>query len=148
MNATAGGPFTSVAALPAPRPDMDLAEMSGAIWRGKWAVAACAALATVAGLSWGIFGAEPRYRATAVIVLETGADPMLDMAQMLPLVTRDGARVNTELEVLRSTVAGIRAAPPGRPPMSNQRDKPSGSDAVGWKRRAGVAFRARPDKVL
>lgn len=108
MNAVSGGPFTSVAAVTAPRIDitraeMELADMAGAIWRGKWAVGALAALAAAAGLAWGLFGAEPRFRATAVVVLETGADPMLDMAQMLPLVTRDGTRVNTELEVLRST---------------------------------------------
>ncbi len=81
---------------------MDLGEMLLTLWRGKFWVVSAAMIATIAGLIWAIGLADPRFRATAVVVLDGGREPVVEFSDFLPMMTSDATVVNTELEVLRS----------------------------------------------
>ncbi len=105
-------PILPVAPTPTPlfgyppliEPDagMDLGALFGTLWRGKWALSALSVLGAVLGLLWAIGVADPRYRATAVVVLDTGREQVVSFQDFIPSLTGDSTIVNTELEVLRS----------------------------------------------
>ena len=81
---------------------MDLGEMLLTLWRGKFWMVCAAMIAAIAGLVWAIGVADPKFRATAVVVLDGGREPVVEFSDFLPMMTGDATVVNTELEVLRS----------------------------------------------
>lgn len=81
----------------------EFAALFSTLWRGKlWLV-----LSLLLGASVGLYQAlalsDPRYRATAVVVLDGGTDPVVQFTDFLPTMSGDQTIINTELEVLRST---------------------------------------------
>ncbi|MBD3664976.1 polysaccharide biosynthesis tyrosine autokinase [Sulfitobacter sp. TSTF-M16] len=72
------------------------------IWRGKWLIAILSLLFAVAGGYYANVLATPLYRATAVVILQTQQDQIVDLQSVAAGMTGDSTEVNSELEVLRS----------------------------------------------
>ena len=81
---------------------IDLAALFSAIWRGKWIIGFCAMAAVVAGGYYAFVTATPLYRSTAVVILETKQDSIVDLQSVVGGMTGDTSEVNSEVEVLRS----------------------------------------------
>ena len=89
-----------------PHPDdgdsIDLAALAATVWRGKWVIALFATLAVIAGGYYAYVVAVPKYRATAVIILETKQDQVVDLQNVVSGLSGDTSALNSELQVLRS----------------------------------------------
>lgn len=87
----------------APQNDViDLAALSGTLWRGKWIIAATTAAAILLGAYFSFVAAVPLYKSTAVVMLETDQASVVDLKSVVGGLAGDTAEVNSELEVLRS----------------------------------------------
>lgn len=94
--------YKAASVLPDVPDGMDLGEMISTLWRGKWWIAGFGLFTAILAFIWAIGLAQPRYQATAVIVLDGGREPVVDFTDFLPMMSGDATIVNTELEVLRS----------------------------------------------
>lgn len=91
------------AASDAPENDViDLGVLLATLWRGKWLIM----LATCATLSLGVFyafvAAVPLYKSSAVVMLETKQESIVDLQSVVGGLSGDSSEVNSELEVLKS----------------------------------------------
>lgn len=83
--------------------EIDLIQLAGTIWRGKWIVFLCAVLAVLAGGYYAFKIAVPLYPATTTVVLDTRQQQVItDFESILAGGNGSDASVNTELQVLRS----------------------------------------------
>ncbi len=73
-----------------------------ALWRGKWRIAAITALALLLGAAYGLIVAVPKYTSTAVVVLETRQEQVVNFDSVIGGLAPNSSVVNTEVEVLRS----------------------------------------------
>ncbi len=94
---------------PAPAPEqpadddvLDLSALFSAIWRGKWIICVIAILAVLAGGYYAFVAATPLYKSTAVVILETEQQSIVDLQGVVGGLTGDTSEVNSEVEVLRS----------------------------------------------
>ncbi len=76
--------------------------MLSVIWRGKWIIAACAALALLVGGYYAYVLAVPKYRSTATLALELRNEQIVDIESVFSGVSGEQSAINTELEVIRS----------------------------------------------
>lgn len=89
----------------APRADddeIDLVALVAAIWRGKWIVAACAAVALLLGGYYAFVAAVPKFQSTATLALDLRNEQIIDIESVFSGVSGEQSAINTELEVLRS----------------------------------------------
>ena len=92
----------------AKRPDdfdddsINLAEMVGTLWRGKWLIVLVAALFTVAAGNYAYRVAIPSYQARTQMVLIFDQSPLIDIASAVTGVSSDNPSINTQMEIIRS----------------------------------------------
>jgi len=102
----AANPISSpVPAAPQPTDDddvIDLGALFSAIWRGKWVIGIITTLAIFFGGYYAFVTAVPLYRSTAVVILETKQDSIVDLQSVVGGMTGDTSEVNSEVEVMRS----------------------------------------------
>ncbi len=81
---------------------IDLGALLATLWRGKWLIL----LVTCATLSLGVFyafvAAVPLYKSSAVVMLETKQESIVDLQSVVGGLSGDSSEVNSELEVLKS----------------------------------------------
>lgn len=86
---------------------IDISALFGTLWRGKLLIASVVALAVLAGGYYAYIAATPLYRATAVVILETKQESIVDLQSVLGGMSGDTSEVNSEVEVFKSrTLAG------------------------------------------
>ncbi|MFQ5624353.1 MAG: GumC family protein, partial [Paracoccaceae bacterium] len=95
------GPPYSVLSGPG-LPAFDMAEVAAALWREKWRVAGVLAAALAACAAYLFAIATPRYAATAVVMLNTRQESVVDLESVMSGLSSDLATINTEIEVMRS----------------------------------------------
>jgi capsular exopolysaccharide synthesis family protein len=82
--------------------EIDLMALLGALWRGKWIIAGCAALLMVIGGYYAFWVAVPKYRATAQLALQIRNERVVDLESVVSGVSTETSAINTEMEVIRS----------------------------------------------
>ena len=82
---------------------IDLGALYNTIWRGKWLIALITALAVLAGGYYAFGLAVPKYRSTAVVILEPQQSSIVAFDSVVPGLTGDTSEVNYEVEVLSSS---------------------------------------------
>ena len=100
MNAESGrlGPHMQAAAAEI----VDFSGLFATLWRGRWRVLLAGLAGAALGAAWLVLLAVPGYRASAVVVLQPGSEPGLDISTVLPGLAGESSAVNTEIEILRS----------------------------------------------
>ena len=81
---------------------LDLSALMGTLWRGKWIVALTTVLALLLGGYYAFVAATPQFRSSAVVMLETNQESVVDLQSVVGGLAGDTAEINSELEVLRS----------------------------------------------
>jgi succinoglycan biosynthesis transport protein ExoP len=81
---------------------IDLGQLFATIWRGKWIIGLVTTLAILAGGYYAFVAAVPLFRSTAVVMLETKQESIVDLQSVVGGLTGDTSEVNSEVEVLRS----------------------------------------------
>jgi len=81
---------------------IDLGQLFATIWRGKWIIGLITTLAILAGGYYAFVKAVPLFRSTAVVMLETKQESIVDLQSVVGGLTGDTSEVNSEVEVLRS----------------------------------------------
>lgn len=81
---------------------VDIGELVSTIWRGKWVIAGLAAISVLIGGYYAYVMATPLFRSTAVVMLETRQESVVDLQAVVGGMTGDMSEVNSELEVLQS----------------------------------------------
>ena len=81
---------------------IDLGALIGTLWRGKLIIAAVTLIFMLLAGYYAYGVAVPTYRSTAVVVLETKEDSIVDLQAVVGGFSGDSTEVNTEVEVLRS----------------------------------------------
>ena len=99
MNAETG---PLVQAPPAGAEIVDFSALLATLWRARLRLLMAALLGGVLGAAWLAFLAVPGYRASAMVVLQAGGEPMPDLSAVLPGLGADSSAVNTEIEILRA----------------------------------------------
>lgn len=94
MNQPVGGQATS--------DEIDLAEILRTVWRGKFWIGLCAAVALLLGFWYAFFVATPIYTASSLVALETQQKQTIDIESVVAGVGGDQSSINTEVEVIRS----------------------------------------------
>lgn len=91
---------------PEPEPqddsDIDIFEIVATLWRGKWIILACAAIAVLIGAYKAYVQMAPTYRAAASVVLQVRNQQIVDIQSVMSGVSTDWYEINTELEVITS----------------------------------------------
>ncbi|SIT06040.1 capsular exopolysaccharide family [Roseivivax lentus] len=77
-------------------------ELAGTLWRGKWVIALCAAVAILIGGVYAYVIAVPKYSASTTLAIQLQAPPIVDIEAVVSGVSTEDASLNTELEVIRS----------------------------------------------
>ncbi|WP_180887983.1 polysaccharide biosynthesis tyrosine autokinase [Ruegeria sp. THAF57] len=97
--------FNSVRGTVAETPDddiLDLGALLGTLWRGKWIIALATAVTVLLGAYYSFVAAVPMYRSSAVVMLETKQESVIDLQSVVGGLAGDTTEVNSELEVLKS----------------------------------------------
>ncbi|AZV79331.1 polysaccharide biosynthesis tyrosine autokinase [Parasedimentitalea marina] len=81
---------------------IDLGQLFATLWRGKWIIALITTLAVLAGGYYAFVTAVPLFRSTAVVMLETKQQSIVDLESVVGGLTGDSSEINSEVEVLRS----------------------------------------------
>ena len=81
---------------------IDLGALIGTLWRGKLIIAAVTLIFMLLAGYYAYGVAVPTYRSTAVVVLDTKEDSIVDLQAVVGGFSGDSTEVNTEVEVLRS----------------------------------------------
>lgn len=81
---------------------IDLGALIGTLWRGKLIIAAVTMIFMLLAGYYAYGVAVPTYRSTAVVVLDTKEDSIVDLQAVVGGFSGDSTEVNTEVEVLRS----------------------------------------------
>ena len=72
---------------------IDLGALFATIWRGKWLIALGVALAILIGGYYAYVVATPMYRSTAVVILETNQDQIVDLQSVVGGLSGDTSEV-------------------------------------------------------
>jgi len=81
---------------------VDLSALLRTLWRGKWLITLTAALVIALGGIYAFVVAVPLYKSSAVVMLETNQQSVVDLQSVVGGLAGDTTEVNSELEVLRS----------------------------------------------
>jgi succinoglycan biosynthesis transport protein ExoP len=81
---------------------VDLRDLALTLWRGKWLILAAVVLSMTAAGLYTSFVATPLYRASAVVMLETREEQVVDLEGVMSGLSGDAVTINSEVEVLRS----------------------------------------------
>ena len=81
---------------------IDLGALFSTLWRGKWLIALGVLVALLIGGYYAYIAATPLYRSTAVVILETNQDQIVDLQSVVGGLSGDTSEVNSEVEVLRA----------------------------------------------
>ncbi|MGV6839096.1 MAG: GumC family protein [Planktomarina sp.] len=92
----------SVSSLSSGADEIDLGQLFQTLWRGKWWIALCAAVAVFIGGYYATRVAIPEYTAHAVVAFESRENQVVDLQNVMSGLGGDQATINTEVEVLRS----------------------------------------------
>ncbi|WP_372993182.1 GumC family protein [Sulfitobacter sp.] len=82
--------------------ELDLMQLLGLAWRGKWIIAICIAVCLLVSIVYVREIAVPRYQATAKILISQRSAQVIDFESVVSGVSADAAAINTELEIIRS----------------------------------------------
>lgn len=82
--------------------EIDLLQLFGVLWRGKYIITLCALLAVFAGGYYAFEVAVPKYSTTARLALQARDQQVVDLESVISGVSTEQAAINTELEVIRS----------------------------------------------
>lgn len=82
--------------------EIDLAALFATIWRGKWIIILLTTIAVGLGGYYTYFLTTPLYQSTAVVILETKQDQIVDLQSVVGGLSGDTSEVNSEVQVLRS----------------------------------------------
>lgn len=82
--------------------EIDLGQLVGTLWRGKFFIAFCGFVLLLLGGYYAYFKAIPAYTANSVVVLESRQEQVVDLESVMSGLGGDQATVNTEVEVIRS----------------------------------------------
>lgn len=94
---------TDTAAQPTRAQDfLDLLGLARTLWRGKFLITAMVLLCALVGVLYSFVIATPMYRATAVVVLNSREEQVLDIESVVGGLTADAAVMNTEVQVISS----------------------------------------------
>lgn len=96
-----------ISAIPAARgaarsDEIDLGALISTLWRGKLVIALCVLIGIFSGGYYAYIVAEPTYQATAVLMLNSREEQVVDLERVIGGLSSDRVAVNTEVEVLRS----------------------------------------------
>ena len=80
---------------------IDLGALLSTLWRGKFWIALMTFIAILIGGYYAYVVAVPKYRATAVVILETDQQQLLDLQGVESGLSGDASEVNSEVAVLR-----------------------------------------------
>lgn len=100
-DATISGPASRSAAAPG-NAELDLGELLRTLWRGKIWIALCAAVAILLGGYYAFVTAVPVYTSSAVVMLESRKEQVVDLESVMTGLGGDQITINTEVEVIRS----------------------------------------------
>ncbi|WP_435661191.1 GumC family protein [Leisingera caerulea] len=81
---------------------IDLGALFATLWRGKWIMLLAALAAIFLGGLYAFVAAVPQYTSSAVVMLETKQQSVVDLQSVVSGLSGDYAEVNSELEVLQS----------------------------------------------
>ena len=81
---------------------IDLGALLATIWRGKWLIILFTVLSVMAGGYYAYIVATPLFRSTAVVILETNQEQIVDLQSVVGGLSGDTSEVNSEVEVLRA----------------------------------------------
>ena len=81
---------------------INIGALLGTIWRGKWLIALTIIIAIAAGIYYAYVLATPKFRATAVVILKTNQEQIVDLQSVVGGLSGDSSEVNSEVEVLRA----------------------------------------------
>lgn len=81
---------------------IDLGQVLGVLWRGKFLIAAVATACALLGVYFSVFVATPVYRSTSVVILETQPAQIFDLESVVGGLSGESTELNSEVEVLRS----------------------------------------------
>ncbi len=95
---------TQSAARPVQVPDdvLSLGGLAVTLWRGKWILFLAALLTTFLGGYYAYVVAQPLFRSTAVVVLNSRQEQVVDIESVVSGLGSDSTVVNTEVQVLKS----------------------------------------------
>ncbi|MEM7520546.1 MAG: polysaccharide biosynthesis tyrosine autokinase [Pseudomonadota bacterium] len=82
--------------------DVNLTQLFGTLWRGKFLIALCTMVSIAIGVWYGYFYSTPLFTSNAVVALESRQDQVVDIDSVVTGLSGDQATVNTEVEVIRS----------------------------------------------
>lgn len=82
--------------------EIDLMGLLRTLWRGKLWLALCAAVALFLGGYYAFVSAVPSYTSTAVVMLESRKEQVVDLGSVMTGLGGDQVTINTEVEVIRS----------------------------------------------
>lgn len=82
--------------------EIDLAQIVGTLWRGRWVIGTCSALAILVGGYYAYGVAVPKYQARTTLALNVRNEQVVDLESVISGVSTDQSAMNTELEVIRS----------------------------------------------
>ncbi|WP_259400412.1 polysaccharide biosynthesis tyrosine autokinase [Roseovarius sp. SCSIO 43702] len=97
--------FMPASQAPSAVPDsdeIDLRDLARTIWRGKLWIALCAAIGLFLGAYYAFVSATPVYTSSAVVMLESRQEQVVDIESVMTGLSGDQASINTEVEVIRS----------------------------------------------
>lgn len=82
--------------------EIDLTALLSTIWRGKMLVIIAAVIGLVLGIIYAFFMATPVYTSSAVVMLESRQEQVVDLESVMTGIGGDQVAINTEVEVIRS----------------------------------------------
>ena len=82
--------------------EIDLLQLFGALWRGKWIILLTSMLALLVGGYYAYAVAVPQYSAVARLALQSRDQQVVDLESVMSGVSTEQSAINTELEIIRS----------------------------------------------
>lgn len=82
--------------------EIDLTQLLRTVWRGKFWIGLCGAVALLLGIWYAFFVATPVYTASSLVALETQQKQTIDIESVVGGLGGDQSSINTEVEVIRS----------------------------------------------
>ncbi len=82
--------------------EINIGELLGTLWRGKWVIALCTTLTVVLGGYYAFFVAGIKFASEAEIVMEVRGQNVVDLESVLSGVGTDESAINTEIAILSS----------------------------------------------
>ncbi|WP_288925607.1 polysaccharide biosynthesis tyrosine autokinase [uncultured Maritimibacter sp.] len=82
--------------------ELDLMRLLGLVWRGRWIILACVAVAIVLSMLYVRNIAVPKYASTARLVIEAEDRNVVDIEAVVSGISTSDTSINTELSIITS----------------------------------------------